>query len=388
MLIAINPGHCVGKDSGACGAYSQEASIVKYIGDVVCNDLKAVGIQTLFIHNNSLSTICDIANNSNADLFVSIHCNSCNTPSVQGTETFYHQNSSNGKKLAKCIQDQLLSTMNSVDRGLKTAGYYVLKHTDMPAVLTEIDFISNPSKEDYMNQNKDIIAHAIARGITDYISNGNTKPASKPVTNTGGVKVMGFRNVTLSEIKQMAVDAKDSLWAKAPTEPKIYLHWSAGHYHQPHSDYHFNIDQDGTIHCDTYNLAETKAHTWKRNSGAIGISFEGCFDASIGGKHLGSEPPTPIMIETMARIVAVLSDGLEIPVDIQHVMTHGEAADNKDGYYGAYGKDELYGPDTTCARWDIFLPYEDGSFREGGELIRGKANWYKNTYPNSTHTKF
>ena len=59
--------------------------------------------------------------------------------------------------------------MDSIDRGVKEHAWYVIKHTDMPAILTEIGFISNECEQDYIINHKDEIAHAIARGITDYM---------------------------------------------------------------------------------------------------------------------------------------------------------------------------------------------------------------------------
>lgn len=170
MLVVINAGHCPGVDSGACGDYSQEANIVKYVGEVVCKDLEAVGIQALFVQDDSLSNVCGVANDADADLFVSIHCNSAANRTAKGTETFFYEGSANSKKLAQCIQNQLVDTMKSVDRGLKNGDWlYVLKHTTMPAVLTELGFISNPAEEKYLNEHKQVIAHAVARGITDYM---------------------------------------------------------------------------------------------------------------------------------------------------------------------------------------------------------------------------
>lgn len=168
MLVAINAGHCPGLDPGACGDYSEEANIVKSVAEVVCEDLYKVGIQTVFIQENELQDICDIANGANADLFISIHCNSA-SPAAHGTETFYSASNDDGKKLAQCVQDQLISTLGTTDRGLKTAGYYVIKHTDMTAILTELAFISNPKEEELLNNNINEMAHAIARGVTDYM---------------------------------------------------------------------------------------------------------------------------------------------------------------------------------------------------------------------------
>ena len=54
---------------------------------------------------------------------------------------------------------------------------------------------------------------------------------------------------------------------------QIYLHWTAGRYGQVYDDYHLNIDADGTIYCTCDSLTEQKSHTWKRNSGSIGIAL-------------------------------------------------------------------------------------------------------------------
>ena len=168
MLVAINAGHCPGLDAGACGNYSEEANIVKSVAEVVCEDLNQIGIQAIFIQENELEDICDIANGANADLFVSIHCNAA-SPEAHGTETFYCSGSENGRQLAQCIQDQLIGTLGTTDRGLKTNSLYVTKHTNMPAVLTELAFISNPDEEELLNNNINEMAHAIARGVTDYM---------------------------------------------------------------------------------------------------------------------------------------------------------------------------------------------------------------------------
>lgn len=194
-----------------------------------------------------------------------------------------------------------------------------------------------------------------------------------------------MRDIDFNELATMAVDAKDALYAKAGGTPKIYLHWSAGHYNQVFDDYHINIKGNGDIVASTDDLSETLAHTYHRNTGAIGISLACGYGANT--EDLGDEPPTEQQIENMAYTVAVLCYVLDIPIDKMHVMTHGEAADNEDGRC----PHEPYGPRTTCERWDLeylgtnespsFNPWaEDGS--RGGDVIRGKANWYMNEYFN------
>ena len=54
----------------------------------------------------------------------------------------------------------------------------------------------------------------------------------------------------------------------------IYLHWTAGHYGQVYDDYHLCIDRDGTVYVNCKQLDEYKAHTYGRNTGAIGIGID------------------------------------------------------------------------------------------------------------------
>lgn len=193
-----------------------------------------------------------------------------------------------------------------------------------------------------------------------------------------------MKQVTVEEIREMAENCRESIWEQAQAygrEPKIYLHWTAGHYGQYYlNDYHIAIDYDGSIYVD-HDLDEVLAHTYHRNSGAVGITLACCVGAT--SDDLGSEPPTDAQIEAMAQVIVAVADGLWLTIDKNHVLTHGEAADNEDGIY----PHDPYGPKSTCERWDLeylgtgespsFNPYAtDGS--RGGDVLRGKANWYRN----------
>lgn len=189
--------------------------------------------------------------------------------------------------------------------------------------------------------------------------------------------------VTLAELYQMGRDAYDSLWEQARSlnrDVKLYLHWTAGHHSTVFPSYHVNITGDGAIHV-TGDLDEVKSHTWRRNTGAIGITLDCCVGAT--SDDLGDEAPTQVQIEVMAQVIAVLADALDLSIDIQRVMTHGEAADNLDDYWGAYGADELYGPQNGCERWDLAILTNDDEWCSGGDTLRGKANWYRNEWKNS-----
>ena len=192
--------------------------------------------------------------------------------------------------------------------------------------------------------------------------------------------------VTLDELYEAADEAREDIWDTAKSygrDPKIYLHWTAGHYFQKFDDYHVNITADGKIYLTT-NLDVILPHTWKRNSGAVGIALDCAFEATTN--NLGDEPPTSQQIESMAQVIWKVADALWLTIDKAHVMTHGEAADNEDGIAPHY----QYGPKGSVERWDLeylgtdesprYNPWtEDGT--RGGDVLRGKANWYRENAP-------
>ena len=164
--IFINSGHCIGVDAGACGNGLQEADVALNISKRVQAYLQAVGYDVKLFYFDGLQQICDDANAFDADLFVSIHCNAANG-TARGTETFY-SGSDEGRKLAESIQAQIVSKVGTVDRGVKLKGFYVIKYTNMPAVLVETAFIDNEKDAALLVAREDDFARAIACGITDY----------------------------------------------------------------------------------------------------------------------------------------------------------------------------------------------------------------------------
>ena len=170
MKIAINPGHFDSLDSGAVGQNgTHEANVVFQIAQRLEQRLHDESYQTVFISSNELQEICDIANAEQADYFISIHANACDNPDVQGAETWYM--SDTGKELAKSIQEQLIVRENN--RGIKNSvGLYVLRHTDMPAVLVECAFISNADEEAFLSsdEGQDFFAESIYRGLEVYLN--------------------------------------------------------------------------------------------------------------------------------------------------------------------------------------------------------------------------
>ena len=194
------------------------------------------------------------------------------------------------------------------------------------------------------------------------------------------------RLVTIKELKALADAARNELFAQAREmgrDPKIYLHWTAGRYETDFPDYHICITGDGKLVLMA-DLIETLAHTWQRNTAAIGVALCCAYGATTD--DLGDYPPTVAQIEAMAQVIAVLADGLWLTIDRDWVMTHAEAADNIDGLLP---EGDEYGPNADCERWDLqylgtpdspawTTDYDDP--RTGGNVLRGKANWYRQQF--------
>ena len=153
--------------------------------------------------------------------------------------------------------------------------------------------------------------------------------------------------VNLTEFRNSAMVAKPALWAAAGSkgrDVKLYCHWTAGNYDTIYKDYHINIGQDGSIDL-TNPLLNLLIATFHRNTGSVDITMD-CAVEAVGQYDLGPCPPIEAQIESMAQVIAVLADVLGIPIDIQHVMTHAEAADNLDDWDAC----ESYGPAHTVER--------------------------------------
>lgn len=221
--VVIDAGHG-GKDPGAIGKKVKEKDITlkiaKMTGDYIKQNCPDVNV--IYTRNSdvavSLLRRAQIANQNNADLFISIHCNANASSQPQGVETFVmgeHRNAANlevaklenasilyednaeqdydnfnpnspeayimlnffqseyknaSLEFAEHIQNQLVKRVGRKDRGVQQAGFLVLYKTTMPSVLVEIGFISNPAEENFMasNDGQTYIASALFRAFRDY----------------------------------------------------------------------------------------------------------------------------------------------------------------------------------------------------------------------------
>jgi len=118
-----------------------------------------------------------IANTSHADIFVSIHQNSYASSSVKGAQVFYFNESDNSQKLATLVQGRIKEFVDPSNKFKAKANnnYYVLKQTEMPAVLVECGFLTNYNERQKLTSQEyqEKMAWGIYLGIVDYFHGAN-----------------------------------------------------------------------------------------------------------------------------------------------------------------------------------------------------------------------
>lgn len=220
--IVIDPGHG-GRDPGALGKKSREKNVVlavsKRLGELIKDSL--TDVECIYTRSTDvfipLDKRAEIANKNGADLFISIHANSSLTKSVTGAETYVlglHRSKENLEvaqkenavitmeddytskyegfdptqpesyimfelmqnvyleqsiAVASLIQKELQAGGRE-DRGVKQAGFLVLRQTTMPSVLVELGYISNATEEKFLTgvEGTEVLASAIFRAVKSY----------------------------------------------------------------------------------------------------------------------------------------------------------------------------------------------------------------------------
>lgn len=265
FTLVIDAGHG-GHDSGAVGAFSKEKDINlrtaltfgRYV-ETNCPDVNVIYTRKTDVFV-TLQGRAEIANKAKADLFISIHTNSVSgSKTVRGFETYtlgmhraadnldvakrensvilvekdykeryegfdpnsaesyiifefmQHHNMSRSVEFAKMVQDHAPRMANRVNKGVKQAGFLVLRETSMPSCLIELGFISTPDEEQFLNTEAGI--DNIARGIYQAFAKYKNK-------HTGSKEPLLSEEPKpqqVPEVKPAAEEAK----SVAETKPKV-----------------------------------------------------------------------------------------------------------------------------------------------------------------------
>jgi N-acetylmuramoyl-L-alanine amidase len=176
QLVMIDPGHG-GPDVGATRNGIYEKDIVLAMSQQLGRILQQMGYSVMYTRTGDIDLDLEprvqMAENAKASAFVSVHVNSldANASQVSGVETYYAPNASLGKSLAEFVHTQILASTGANDRGVRSARFYVIRNTSMPAILVETGFITNPSEASKLVNGayQQRMADAIARGVDQFL---------------------------------------------------------------------------------------------------------------------------------------------------------------------------------------------------------------------------
>jgi N-acetylmuramoyl-L-alanine amidase len=228
MIVVIDAGHG-GMDPGNLGTGRHSVTekditldVANKLANYITENMPEVKVVLTRADDSfpKLETRVKIANNAEADLFISIHCDAFRTSSARGCGTYVmgmhkteeslrvamQENASIFKEedyattyegfdpqdpdtyialalrqnlyldksleFGSLVQTQFRDRVGRKDRGVRQAGYYVISYTSMPSVLVELGFLTNPEEEDFLisEEGKTYMASALYRALREYIS--------------------------------------------------------------------------------------------------------------------------------------------------------------------------------------------------------------------------
>jgi len=213
ILICIDPGHG-GRDPGAIGPTGlTEKSVNLDIALRLKDKLRNAGYSVIMTRESdvykSLAERVDIANNSGANVFISVHNNAFTLPTPNGTETYYSTSSPGlSRNLAIYVNSETIKQINTYNRGVKTADFYVLKNTHMISSLIEGVFISNPAEESKLRDAnfRDSMAKGIYNGIVRFLENNEIASFDAAIDDNGNTP----EYMNMSEQKVINVKVKNN----------------------------------------------------------------------------------------------------------------------------------------------------------------------------------
>lgn len=173
--IVLDAGHG-GTDPGTIAGEVQEKDLTMAVTLKTEKILKDAGYRVRMIREDDrfidIHERAEEANERDAKVFVSIHCNYSEEGPGSGIETFYAESKGeDSRNLAKIIQSKVIETTDASDRGIKTADFVVVKETKMPAALVETGFLSDAEEKALLLQEsyQEQLAEGIAAGIIEYL---------------------------------------------------------------------------------------------------------------------------------------------------------------------------------------------------------------------------
>ena len=195
-IIILDPGHG-GPDGGAVGGDILEKDVALEVSLYLRDYLQEQGALVLMTREEDVDLASEntkgysrrkaedlrkrveMINQSDGDLFVSIHLNAIPSPKWRGAQTFYFRSQEENQRLAKFIQDEFRINLENTNRSAKSInGIYLLKHANIPGALVEVGFLSNPSERELLRS--DTYQKSLAASIYNGIMRHYTNEADAP----------------------------------------------------------------------------------------------------------------------------------------------------------------------------------------------------------------
>lgn len=174
-IIVVDPGHGGYENKGVIGeGGTEEKDIVLDIALKMKNILEELGAKPILTREDdtyvSLKKRSNISNELGPDFFISIHMNSFGNSSISGTEIYHYRGDKEGEIVANSIIEKICNNINTVNRGVKTADFYLLKEVKTSSIHIEVTYLTNPEEEIKLKDEdfREKTARSIADGIVEY----------------------------------------------------------------------------------------------------------------------------------------------------------------------------------------------------------------------------
>ena len=186
VTVVIDAGHGGYDRGGIPGQRVSEKDMTLDVARRLQSILQANGYRVVMTRDSDvfvpLGTRTAIANSNRNAIFVSVHFNSATRRGASGIETYFYSRDS--LALASAIHHYVAGGAPSENRGVRRRGYFVLRRTNVPAVLVECGFLTNPTEASYVQNAsyRQKLAEAIAAGVRSRGSVGSSLSTTRVAT--------------------------------------------------------------------------------------------------------------------------------------------------------------------------------------------------------------
>ena len=227
ITVVIDAGHGGYDRGGIPGQRASEKDMNLDVAQRLRNILAASGYRVVMTRSSDvfvpLGTRCAIANSYRNAIFVSVHFNSATRRGASGIETYFYSRDS--LSLASAIHHYVTGGAPSENRGVRRRGYFVLRRTNIPAVLVECGFLTNPTEAAYAQNAsyRQKLAEAIAAGVSRRNSVASSSLSTTRVATAESIPLQPYidqTRVTKSKKSRSKRSAKKSTRRKKKTSSK------------------------------------------------------------------------------------------------------------------------------------------------------------------------